>query len=316
MVPLEHPHPAVPPTTATLDQPRPDASPSSYAPRGRRPEPDPPSGRSHRPPQRRRPRRIHHRARSRHLPLVRRAGHPPRQAMYRPQRLHPLSLHLLHRNRSLPRSRQPQIAHPERVAQHLKVPGSQLLPATKMPPSSPPSWTSASPASPSSPPASRARHPPRSREHAPGTLAARRGKLEDSRQAKGARPEGCPESMRRALLLLMMAAGISLVVWSGYKNWHASHTAALQATHVDLIPDKPGTSTIPPTRPSLRSAASPPPLSPWSISTARKSPSATSKAIPWSSTSGAPTAPPASSRCPGSKSSATSTPPPDSTSSA
>jgi thiol-disulfide isomerase/thioredoxin len=36
----------------------------------------------------------------------------------------------------------------------------------------------------------------------------------------------------------MMAAGISLVVWSGYKNWHAAHNPAQnQANRVTLIPD-------------------------------------------------------------------------------
>jgi thiol-disulfide isomerase/thioredoxin len=47
--------------------------------------------------------------------------------------------------------------------------------------------------------------------------------------------------MRRALLLLMMVAGISLVVWSGYHNFHErSLTAqAREATHVTLIPDNP-----------------------------------------------------------------------------
>ncbi|MGA1983326.1 MAG: TlpA disulfide reductase family protein [Acidobacteriaceae bacterium] len=45
--------------------------------------------------------------------------------------------------------------------------------------------------------------------------------------------------MRRALLLLMMVAGISLVVWSGYHNIRERSLAAQarEATHVTLIPD-------------------------------------------------------------------------------
>jgi thiol-disulfide isomerase/thioredoxin len=44
--------------------------------------------------------------------------------------------------------------------------------------------------------------------------------------------------MRRALLLLMMVAGISLVVWSGYHNIRLRRLAAqAQPTHVTLIPD-------------------------------------------------------------------------------
>jgi thiol-disulfide isomerase/thioredoxin len=45
--------------------------------------------------------------------------------------------------------------------------------------------------------------------------------------------------MRRALLLLMMVAGISLVVWSGYRNLRERRLAAQarEATHVTLIPD-------------------------------------------------------------------------------
>ena len=47
--------------------------------------------------------------------------------------------------------------------------------------------------------------------------------------------------MRRALLLLMMVAGISLVVWSGYQNLHERRLAAeaREANHVTLIPDNP-----------------------------------------------------------------------------
>ena len=47
--------------------------------------------------------------------------------------------------------------------------------------------------------------------------------------------------MRRALLLLVMVAGISLVVWSGWHNWNERRQAALkqQATRVDLVPDTP-----------------------------------------------------------------------------
>lgn len=45
--------------------------------------------------------------------------------------------------------------------------------------------------------------------------------------------------MRRALLLLMMVSGISLVVWSGYRNIRERRLAlqAQQATRVTLIPD-------------------------------------------------------------------------------
>ena len=45
--------------------------------------------------------------------------------------------------------------------------------------------------------------------------------------------------MRRALLLLMMVAGISLVIWSGYRNLRERRLAAQEreATHVTLIPD-------------------------------------------------------------------------------
>ena len=47
--------------------------------------------------------------------------------------------------------------------------------------------------------------------------------------------------MRRALLLLMMVAGISLVVWSGYHNIRERRLAAeaREANHVTLIPDNP-----------------------------------------------------------------------------
>jgi thiol-disulfide isomerase/thioredoxin len=47
--------------------------------------------------------------------------------------------------------------------------------------------------------------------------------------------------MRRALLLLMMVAGISLVVWSGYQNLRERRLAAQarQANRVTLIPDNP-----------------------------------------------------------------------------
>jgi thiol-disulfide isomerase/thioredoxin len=45
--------------------------------------------------------------------------------------------------------------------------------------------------------------------------------------------------MRKALLLLVMVVGISLVVWAGWRNWNDRRQAALkqQATRVDLIPD-------------------------------------------------------------------------------
>jgi thiol-disulfide isomerase/thioredoxin len=45
--------------------------------------------------------------------------------------------------------------------------------------------------------------------------------------------------MRRALLLLMMVAGISLVVWSGYQHLRERRLAAVarEATRVTLIPD-------------------------------------------------------------------------------
>jgi thiol-disulfide isomerase/thioredoxin len=44
--------------------------------------------------------------------------------------------------------------------------------------------------------------------------------------------------MRRAILLLMMAAGLALVVWSGWKNW-SQRRSAMQAQpqgRVDLMP--------------------------------------------------------------------------------
>ncbi|HEY4381739.1 MAG TPA: TlpA disulfide reductase family protein [Acidobacteriaceae bacterium] len=44
--------------------------------------------------------------------------------------------------------------------------------------------------------------------------------------------------MRRALLLFMMAAGISLVLWSGWHNLSERHKAAQQAAmQVTLVPD-------------------------------------------------------------------------------
>jgi thiol-disulfide isomerase/thioredoxin len=48
--------------------------------------------------------------------------------------------------------------------------------------------------------------------------------------------------MRRAILLLMMAAGIALVVWSGWKNWSQRRSAmqAQQQDRVDLMPDNAG----------------------------------------------------------------------------
>jgi thiol-disulfide isomerase/thioredoxin len=51
--------------------------------------------------------------------------------------------------------------------------------------------------------------------------------------------------MRRALLLLMMVAGISLVVWSGYHNIRERRLAAQarEANHVTLIPDTSSTGT-------------------------------------------------------------------------
>jgi len=44
--------------------------------------------------------------------------------------------------------------------------------------------------------------------------------------------------MRRALLLLMLAAGLALVVWSGWKNWSQRRSAmqAQQQRRVDLMP--------------------------------------------------------------------------------
>jgi thiol-disulfide isomerase/thioredoxin len=48
--------------------------------------------------------------------------------------------------------------------------------------------------------------------------------------------------MRRAILLLMMAAGLALVVWSGWKNW-SQRRSAMQAQpqgRVDLMPDNAG----------------------------------------------------------------------------
>jgi thiol-disulfide isomerase/thioredoxin len=48
--------------------------------------------------------------------------------------------------------------------------------------------------------------------------------------------------MRRALLLLMMSAGIALVVWAGWQNWLARDSAskARQQNRVDLISDTQG----------------------------------------------------------------------------
>ena len=45
--------------------------------------------------------------------------------------------------------------------------------------------------------------------------------------------------MRRALLLLLMAAGIALIVWAGWQNWVARSSArqAQQERRVDLVPD-------------------------------------------------------------------------------
>jgi len=49
------------------------------------------------------------------------------------------------------------------------------------------------------------------------------------------------EVMRRALLLLTMATGIALVVWSGWKNLTGRRRAAqLQGARVELVPDTPG----------------------------------------------------------------------------
>jgi thiol-disulfide isomerase/thioredoxin len=47
--------------------------------------------------------------------------------------------------------------------------------------------------------------------------------------------------MRRALLLLTLAAGITLVVWSGWKNWSQRRSAmqAQQQARVDLVPNQP-----------------------------------------------------------------------------
>jgi thiol-disulfide isomerase/thioredoxin len=72
--------------------------------------------------------------------------------------------------------------------------------------------------------------------------------------------------MRRALLLLMMIAGISLVVWSSYRNLRDRRLAAqaLEATHVTLIPDNPaaGVSTADsPAAPSPLLGKPAPPLS-------------------------------------------------------
>jgi thiol-disulfide isomerase/thioredoxin len=51
--------------------------------------------------------------------------------------------------------------------------------------------------------------------------------------------------MRRALLLLIMVTGISLVVWAGWHNWRAGQNAkkALEANHVTLIPDTSASAT-------------------------------------------------------------------------
>ena len=59
--------------------------------------------------------------------------------------------------------------------------------------------------------------------------------------------------MRRALLLLIMVAGISLVFWSGLHNLRDRRRTAQmhQDTHATLIPDTPGTtSTDSPDAPS------------------------------------------------------------------
>jgi thiol-disulfide isomerase/thioredoxin len=46
--------------------------------------------------------------------------------------------------------------------------------------------------------------------------------------------------MRRALLLLVMIAGVALVVWSGWHNWHARRLATqAQQAQVQLIADTP-----------------------------------------------------------------------------
>lgn len=51
-----------------------------------------------------------------------------------------------------------------------------------------------------------------------------------------------PEVMRRAILLLMLAVGLALVVWSGWQNLRERHRTmqAQQESRVDLIPDTSG----------------------------------------------------------------------------
>lgn len=45
--------------------------------------------------------------------------------------------------------------------------------------------------------------------------------------------------MRRALLFLIMVAGVALVFWSGWKNFHARQASQQQSNKVELIQDQP-----------------------------------------------------------------------------
>ena len=64
--------------------------------------------------------------------------------------------------------------------------------------------------------------------------------------------------MRRALLLLIMVAGLGLVCWSGWKNLSERRRAAqMQANRVELIPDTPSASDSPVTASPLRGKTAP-----------------------------------------------------------
>lgn len=65
--------------------------------------------------------------------------------------------------------------------------------------------------------------------------------------------------MRRALLLLIMACGIALVVWSGYQNFHRPSSSGLaQQNRVTLIPENSASSDSPVTESPLRGKPAPP----------------------------------------------------------
>ena len=64
--------------------------------------------------------------------------------------------------------------------------------------------------------------------------------------------------MRRALLLLIMVAGLGLVCWSGWKNLSERRRAAqMQANRVELIPDTPSASDSPVAASPLRGKTAP-----------------------------------------------------------